>query len=309
MIQAAVAQTVWRGATEYPATAMPGEGLTTFARLLEERSSGTVRLRPAFDGPDGLRSATIPMAVQVGRLEVGDAFAGSLSAIDPIFQLSSLPFLATNENEAWRLYKAAKGAYQRVFAARGQRLMYATPWPASGIWSREPLDSPERLQGLAVRTYDPTSTAVMRGAGAAAVELSFADAMPRLRDGSIVAVLSSGDGGAGRKLWEYTRHFTAIGYAMPLSFTTLSEVAYQALTPAMRRIVDDAGADTEWVQWGVMLLRREQNYATMRTNGVVIAEASPALAAALATAATTVTQDWLRQAGPDAAAILNAFRP
>ena len=47
----------------------------------------------------------------------------------------------------------------------------------------------------------PTSTTVMGNAGTRAVNLSFADATPKVKDGSVTAVLSSGDGGAGRNLW------------------------------------------------------------------------------------------------------------
>ena len=57
---------------------MPGVGLSTFARLLTVATGGSITLQPAFDGPNGLRSATIPAAVQAQTLTVGDAFAGAL---------------------------------------------------------------------------------------------------------------------------------------------------------------------------------------------------------------------------------------
>ena len=46
------------------------------------------------------------------------------------------------------------------------------------------------------------------------------------------AVLSSGDTGAGEQLWNDARYFLAIGYAMPLSFTTVSA---RCLSSACRR--------------------------------------------------------------------------
>jgi hypothetical protein len=39
--------------------------------------------------------------------------------------------------------------------------------------------------------------------------------VPRLRAGELDAVLSSGDGGAGARLWEVLPHFTALDYASP----------------------------------------------------------------------------------------------
>ena len=101
------AQTMWPAVTEYPATSMPGEGLARFAALVSEATQGRVTVKPAYDGAGGLKSAGIPNAVQAGRIVVGDSFAGALSGLNPIFQLSSLPFLATSLPEARALRDAA----------------------------------------------------------------------------------------------------------------------------------------------------------------------------------------------------------
>ena len=299
---------IWNAATEYPATAMPGEGLTALAARVAILTRGHVTIVPGYDAPNGLRSASIPYAVQGGRLQVGDAFAGSIGTIDKLFQLSSLPFLATTEVDARRLLDLARPAYASAFARLGQRILYVTPWPPSGIWSRVPILGLDDLASLKIRTYDVTSTSVLNRAGATAIELSFADATPRLRDGAVNAVLSSGDGGAGRKLWEFTPHFTEIGYAMPLSFATVSEAALQLLAPDTRAEVLRAGEETEAVQWHALTTRSAANYATMRGNGVTISAAPLALSQALAVAARDVIEAWERDAGPEAARVLTAYR-
>jgi TRAP-type C4-dicarboxylate transport system substrate-binding protein len=298
----------WPAVTEYPATSMPGEGLTTLAARMAARTQGAIDLAPRFDGPDGLRSATIPQAVREGRVIVGDAFAGALEGLDPIFQLSSLPFVATSAAEAQRLYAAARPAYEQAFEKLGQHLLYATPWPASGIWSRHPVRSAADVVGLSVRTYDAAGTDVLRRAGAKSVLISFADAMPRLRDGSVDAVLSSGDGGAGRKLWEFLPNFTEIGYAMPLSFATVNRAAYAALGDAMRAEIDAAARETEAAQWAALTTRTARNQEVMRRNGVAILSPDPSLAAALAAASGETIAAWRAKVGEQGAAILAAFR-
>jgi TRAP-type C4-dicarboxylate transport system substrate-binding protein len=235
---------------------------------------------------------------------VGDAFAGALDGLDPVFQLSSLPFGATNAAEARQLYDAARPLYLSAFAGHGQRLLYSTPWPPSGIWCRHPVRSPADLAGLAIRTYDTASTTVFARAGAAPVQISFADAMAGLHDGKLNAVLSSGDGGAGRKLWDELPHFTAIGYAMPLSFTTVNEAVYQALTPALRLAVDQAAAQTEAAQWQLLGARESMNQAAMLSHGMTIDPPSPELAQALRLAATDTVAAWVRLAGPERASPL-----
>ena len=59
--------------------------------------------------------------------------------------------------------------------------------------------------------------------------------MPKLADGSLNAVLSSGDGGAGRKLWEYLPYFSEITYSLPLSVASVNKAAYDGLSARSAR--------------------------------------------------------------------------
>lgn len=305
----APAQTVWEMPTEYPATAIPGEGVATFAALVKEKAGGRLTIKPSFDAARGIKSAAMIGAVQKGDVAAGDAFAGALAAVDPLFGLSSLPFLATSIDQARRLTDLARPAYDRKLATLGQRILYTTPWPASGIWSKEALTAPTALAGLPIRTYDATSTAVLNAAGAKASSLSFADAMPKVKDGSVTAVLSSGDGGAGRNLWDFLPHFAEVNYALPISIATVNLAAYQALPADLRAIVDGAAADTEKRQWAAIRTRLDENYARMRANKVMIlTDVPPAVSQALAEAGKGVIDDWRAKAGAEGAAVLDAYR-
>jgi TRAP-type C4-dicarboxylate transport system substrate-binding protein len=296
----------WRIVTEYPATAMPGEGVAAFAASATALSNGTLVVTPGFDAPGGLRSAAMLGAVADGKMTAADAFTGALAGAAPIFQLSALPFLTASSADTGKLLAAARPAYQRVLAARGLSLLYATPWPATGLWSRNPVSSADALQGLRVRTYDATSTAVLKAAGAAPVLISFADAMPRLKAGDLDAVLSSGDGGAGAKLWEILPNFTVLDYASPLSLAFCNSAALAALPDLARAGVTQAAADTEIRQFHAIETRAVENTTRMLANGVKIAEV-PDVRAALAQAAAPVVADWLTRAGPEGAAILAAY--
>ncbi|HEY4250683.1 MAG TPA: TRAP transporter substrate-binding protein DctP [Roseomonas sp.] len=307
VVRTARAEAAWTLATEYPRTAMPGEGVQHFAEAATRLAAGALTVTPGFDAPQGLRSAAMPGAVADGRIAAADAFTGALGSEAAIFQLSALPFLTASAADTERLLRAARPAYQAALAARGLTLLYATPWPATGIWSRHPLPDAAALQGLKVRSYDAASTAVMRAAGAAPAQLSFADAAPRLRSGELDAVLSSGDGGAGARLWEILPHFTVLDYASPLSLAFCATAKLDALPAAARDAVIQAGRETEARQFAAIGTRLTENEARMRANGVTIAQV-PALRAALAQAAAPVVAAWEARAGAEGAAILAAYR-
>lgn len=206
-----------------------------------------------------------------------------------------------------KLLRVARPAYEEALAARGLTLLYATPWPATGLWSRGPVPDAAALRGLRVRTYDAAGTAVLQAVGAAPVQISFADAMPKLRSGDLDAVLSSGDGGAGAKLWEILPHFTALNYASPLSLAFCSSAVLGALPDVARQAIIQAAEETERRQFSAITTRLDENDARMKANGVQIANAS-GVRFALTQAAAPVIAAWATRTGPMGAAILAAYQ-
>lgn len=303
------AQTVWDVPTEYPRSAMPGVGLVAFAGHVADLSAGKLTIRPSFDAAAGIKSAGMLAAIAEGRVQAGDAFAGALEAEDAIFALPSLPFLVTTIADAKRLSEIARPYLSAALERKGLRLLYLTPWPPSGIWSKTPLKTSSDLSGLSIRTYDKTSTEVFQGAGAKAASISFADTMPKLVDGSLNAVLSSGDGGAGRKLWEYLPYFSEITYSLPLSVASVNKAIYDGLSPDQREAVDAASRQTETELWVALSTRLQENYQRMRQNGVSIdSTPSPAIVEALRSAAATAQRAWCTRSGPVCAEVLDAFK-
>ncbi|MCO5396640.1 TRAP transporter substrate-binding protein [Ralstonia soli] len=283
-------------ATEYPKTSMPGEGLETFALEVARQSQGSVTVDRTFEGDDRNACSHIAAAIRDGTLAGGDAFCGALGDCDPAFLLSSLPFLTTSVDDTYQLASLAREAYGNALQKQGQQLLYMSPWPPSGLWSRNPIHTLEDLRALIVRTYDETSAAVLRATGASALHLSFGEALSRLKEGTVSAVLSSGDGGAGRKLWDHLPHFTAIGYAMPLSFAAVGTRAWNALSPSQQHAVAIAAQVTEDRQWARLKTRLAENTRRMRANGVKINGAPTAeVQRALRDAGSTAIAHWRTQ--------------
>jgi TRAP-type C4-dicarboxylate transport system substrate-binding protein len=300
---------VWSLSEEYPASSIPGEGDTEFAALVRDKTAGRIVVEPKFDAVLGYRSKQTLDAVASGAVPLGDMYAGALGEAEPLFLLPSLPFLAASVEQARLLYDAARPAYEAVLTRHDQKLLFASLWPPSGIWAKRPIADETALRGLRIRTFDVTATETFRQLGAAPALISFADAMPRLRAGELDAVLSSGDGGAGARLWEILPNFTEVNYAMPLSFATIGRAAWDGLPPDLQRAVTEAAGETETRQWQAMHGRVGANYQRMRANGVAItAEIDPALAGRLRQVGAAAVEDWADRLGDDGAAILARYR-
>ncbi|OAF07492.1 TRAP transporter substrate-binding protein [Bradyrhizobium neotropicale] len=305
----AAAQVTWRMTTEYPQNNISGIGLTTFASRVAERTHGFVTVSNAFDNELKISSGEMPRAAQDGWIAGGDAFAGALSGIDPVLGLSTLPFLVQSVDVARATNVRARPLYEKALAARGLKLLYLTIWPATGLWSERSLEGAGDLPKLNLRAYDANSSEVMRAAGANAQFLPMDTAIAGLKEHRLNAFLTSGDGGAGRKLWDFLPHFTAINYAMPISIAFVRSDAFAELSEPMQREVLAAAEETEQSQLALLANRTSENYARMRDNGVRITEpAPPSLVAALRMAATSAIAAWETQVGTDAAAIVEWAR-
>jgi TRAP-type C4-dicarboxylate transport system substrate-binding protein len=299
----------WSMANEYPATSIQGEADARFAREIAERTKGRIEIAHQYDAASGVRSRDMLAAIASGKLVIGNTFMGALGAVDPVFQLPSLPFLASAPEQGKALAEIARPAYERALEPHNQKLLFLSPWPAAGLWARKPIDSVEALKGLRVRTSDASGVLVFKTAGAVPVEVSFADAIPMLKAGQLDALVSSGDGGAGARFAETLKHFTAIEYAITMSMVTVNGDAWRALDPELRRAVLAAAAATEAAQWEILKTRVAANYAQFRAAGVTVTTALPPdYRQALSAAAQVAIDDWKQKMGPAAGPILDDYR-
>ena len=302
----AFAQVQWKMTTEYPESNISGIGLVTFGKLLSSKTQGALTSATAFDNEMKINSREMPQAAQDHRIDGGDAFAAPMESSDPIFGLSALPFVVQSVETAKAVNARARPLYERALAAQGMKLLYITIWPATGIWSDQPLKGEEDLRALAVRAYDKSSAEVLRAAGAAAEFLPFNEAIAKVKEHKLNAILTSGDGGAGRKLWDDLHHFTPINYAMPITIAFIRKDAFDALPADQQAAVDAAAAETEQSQLELLVNRTTENYARMRANGVSIDEpAPPAIIGALKKAGSGPIAAWQARVPPEAAAILD----
>ncbi len=307
---AASAATVkWDMANEYQESSIHGEGQKVFSDTLMKESGGSVVVTNHFGGSIGYKSKEHFDAVGDGALPIANTSMGQVAGIEPIFLLSSLPFLVGSADDAKLLWEVAKPHYEAVFAKHNQVLLYASPWPPAGIWSKKPVLSSSSLSGLKIRAWDASGTRTLKTAGAAAVQMSWADVVPQLSSGGIEAVLTSAEGGVNAKFWEHLSHFNAINYSMSLNMTHVNKDAFDALSAEQKAAVMKAAEVAGDAAWAALAERVGQNYKDMRANGITVAETVPAgFLGELNAAGDGVYDDWLSKVGDTGKAILDEYK-
>lgn len=293
---------------EYNTNSIHVQGDQFFINKVNELSGGDIDITLHAGGALGYKSSDHFYAVADNAVQIADTLAGTMSGIDPIFLLSSLPFLVENEDQAELLYKIAKPYYEAVFEENDQILLYASPWPASGIWSKEKVDSQESLKGLKIRTYDKNGTLTLREAGASPIKLSWADVVPQLSTGGIDAVLTSADAGASASFWEHLDNYSAIQYAIPLNMVHMNRGEFDDLSAENQQAILEAAKLTDEHNWQTVRLRVQDNYKDLAKNSVAIHENLPAeFMRHLQDSAHPTLKTWLDNVGQRAEAILANF--
>lgn len=299
----------WDLANEYGQSSIMGVGDEAFIRAVDELSGGTIKITAHYDGSIGYKSVDQFDAVGDGAIQLADTVMGAVAGIEPIFLLSSLPFIAGSDADARLLFEVARPQYEEVFARHNQVLLWATPWPPSGIWANSPITTQEELAALTIRAWDASGVQTMSNAGANAVQISWADTVPQLASNAINAVLTSADGGVSVKFWEFLSNFTAVNYSMALNMTHMNKDVYDSLTDEQQQIVLEAAQIASDAAWAELGKRVEQNYADMRANNVEITESvSPEFRAALVEAGEAVYAGWLDKTGEIGQALLDEYR-
>lgn len=294
---------------EYNHSSIHAEGDSYFINKVKELTDDQVQITLHTGGALGYKSADHFYAVADNAVQLADTLAGTLAGIDPIFSLSSLPFLVRDEGEAERLYHLARPHYDKIFADNDQILLYASPWPASGIWAKQDVSSIDSLKKLKIRTYDKNGTLTLMAAGANPVKLSWADVVPQLSTGGISAVLTSAEAGANASFWEHLQHFSAIQYAIPLNMVHMNRDAFERLTPEQQSALLEAARQTDAHNWQQVRTRVAENYQTLNQQGVAIQDQLPAdFTQALETAAQATIDGWLKETGDRGQQILAQFR-
>ncbi len=283
---------------EYNDKSIHAQGDAYFIEQVSKLSGGDVDITLHTSGALGFKSADHFYAVADNAIQIADTLAGTMGGIDPIFLLSSLPFVVSSVDDAETLYEVARPYYEKVFEDNDQILLYASPWPASGIWSKGPVNSVDELHNLKIRTYDKNGTIAFKEAGAAPVLLSWADVVPQLSTGGISAVLTSAESGANGSFWEHLNSYSEIRYAIPLNMVHMNREVFDDLPEKDQQAILEAAKLTDAHNWQTVRTRLAQNYDELNQHKVnIITDIDPSMAADLKAAGKPALDEWLKSTG------------
>jgi len=299
----------WDLGCEYNATSYPVQLAQKYADLLKESTKDEVAITIHPGASLGYKSADQFYAVADGALAMGFTLLTGLGGIDPLFEISSLPFLAMNLKEAEILASCSRTHLSTVFEKSNQVQLFAETDPGSGIWAKKPIQTKADLAGLRIRTFDANSTRTMAAAGAVPFQLPWADVVPQLAAGAIDAVLTSAEGGTLISLWEYTPYFNELNYSMPLHSLHVNADVLGEVSTEQQAAVLSVSDELQTYVWQNQQARIDAaNQRIVAEGATLVGEFSSELTDHLRAAGEQTQQTWLERAGSAGAALIEDYR-
>ena len=302
-VNVAAAET-WDMALAYSATNYHSEIAAEFAKAVSENSGLTVKTHP---GGSLFGGAEIFGAVRKGLIPIGERLISALGNDNPLYEIDSIPFLATGFEGSQKLYKASKPALIDTLAQARLHLLYSCPWPPQGFYSIREANSLDDVKGLKFRAYNATTSKMAEGLGMVPTKIEAAELSQAFATGVAQSMISSGSTGYDRKLWEHVSHYYDVQAWLPRNMVIVNGKAWDRLDDQTRDVVTKAAGDAEEKCWAKAEDLDSWYVSQFKDKGMTVATLNPEMQSAFEKVGAELKAAWLERAGAEGQAVIDAY--
>ncbi len=303
----ASAQTKWNLPSGYPIDNPHLENLAAFVKDVSDSTGGKLQIQ-LHAGASLFKMDQIKRAVATGQAQTGEFLVSILENESPIYGIDVVPFLATSFPQALKLWKASRPAIEKKLAEQGIMVLFAVPWGPQGIYAKKELNTIEDMKGLKWRAYNVGTARIGEMVGAQAVTVQAAELPQALATGVVNSFMSSGATGYNSKVWESLTHFYDTQAWIPKNVTVVNKAAFDALDKPSQEAFLKAAATAEARGWKIWETKTQWYHDEIAKKGMKVLKPSPALESGFKKIGEQLTADWLKKAGADGQAVVDAYK-
>lgn len=297
----------WDMPTPYPDKTFHTQNIIQFAADVDKATSGKLKIKIHSAG-SLFKHPEIKNAVRGGQVPIGEFFLSRLSNEHAAFGADSQPFLATNYDDAKKLWGAQKAVITQLLDKQGLMPLFSVPWPPQGLYTKKPIESTDDLKGIKFRAYNATLEKFANKVGAAPTQVEVPDIPQAFATGRVEAMITSPSTGANSKAWDFISHYTDIQAWVPKNIVIVNKRAFRKLDKDLQGAVLEAAAMAEKRGWEMSMKETADKTAILKDNGVTIVKPSDTLMSGLKSVGSEMLKDWTKDAGAEGAALLKAYQ-
>lgn len=278
-----------------------------FAQCVTTGTGGDIEI---VTHPSGslFKGGDIKRAIQTGQAPIGERLLSGHQNENALFGYDSIPFLATSFDDSAKLWKAARPTIEAVLAGQNLTLLYAVPWPPQGLYFKNEVTSVADMKGLKFRSYNNATSRLAELTGMLPVTIEAAEISQAFATGVAESMISSGSTGYDRKVWESLDYFYEVDAWLPRNYIMVNSEVWSGVSDGNKNVITACAQLAEYAgDW------RAKEYTGftlqgLRDGGMNVGPASDTLVGELKSIGDTMTAEWLKAAGPEGAAIVDAFK-
>jgi TRAP-type C4-dicarboxylate transport system substrate-binding protein len=303
----ALAQTKWDLPSGYGTNTFQVQNLQWFADEVAKASQGKLKIT-LHPSASLFKANEIKRAVQTGQTQAGEFILSGASNENALFGVDSVPFLATSYAEAKKLDEISKPYLEKLLASQGMKLLYTVAWPPQGLYSLKPVASMADLKATKMRAYNPATTRIAEYVGAQPVTIQLAELPQGLATGTVQNFLTSSASGIDSKLYEHVKFFYDVNAWLPRNAVVVNQKAFDALDKATQDAVTKVAAEAGPRGWKISEQKDAEYLKELAAKGMTVDTSSDALKRELKLIGGRMSTEWMKSAGDDGKAIIEAFR-
>lgn len=222
-----------------------GIAIDTFAREVERRTNGRIKVQPFYSDALGGERESIE-AVQLGTQELTFSSTGPVPNFVPAARILDIPFLFRDKAHARAVLDGPIGQEMlKEFESKGFK---ALGWAENGVRhmtnSKRAVNTPDDLKGLKMRTMEnPVHVAAYKGFGIITTPMAFPEVFTALQQGTVDGQENPLSVIMAAKFDQVQKHLTLTGHVYSPAIWLMNKAAFDKLSPADQKIFLDAAAE------------------------------------------------------------------
>ena len=135
--------TTWDMPTPYPDGTFHTVNIKRFAEEVRQATGGRLVIQVHSAG-SLFKHPEIKNAVRAAQVPIGEFLLSQLANQNALFEVDAVPFLATDYDQAARLWEISRPHVEALLGQEGLIALYSIPWPPQGLYADQPVRAHRR---------------------------------------------------------------------------------------------------------------------------------------------------------------------
>ena len=294
----------WTMASGYPKSNFHTQNIMKFIDEVKANTSVNINLNP---NDTLIKLDAIKTSLQRGQIPIGEIRFGIYGNEDPMYILAGLPFIAPDYASAWLLKEVKHEYLQNLFNKKGLRILYTSPWPGQGFYTKTPVNGVSDFKGKKLRIYSTATQQMGTMLGFNATILPFAEIPQAFSTGLIEALFTSPQTGIYIQAWDNTKHFTYAGAIFSKNAVIVTNKAFNALSKEDQSGILAAAKKAELRGWEMSAATTKAQIGVLEKNGMKAKNAPDGVISKMKEIGQAMMKEWRKKASPEANAVLDRY--